>query len=123
MWTPPGYPVAASITDEDGHPLTWARVRSAHSWLIHHATCPSADDSSELDATGYDSDNERCPCTYHPVAIEERASHMHACRVWPGAICGSCWAASCECGYVFAAAEDAHSRWPGGRLRCAACAV
>ena len=58
----------------------------------------------------------------HPVAIEERASHLLVCRAWPGPLCGSCWAASCECGYAFDAVADAHSRWPNGRLRCHSCA-
>ena len=73
-------------------------------------------------SVGYDSDGDYCPCTWHPVAIEERDSHMWSCRAWPGPICGACWAASCECGYVFESVEDAHSRWPNGRLRCAGCA-
>ena len=38
-------------------------------------------------------DTPRCPCTWHPVAIEEREAHLFACRIWPGPICGSCWAA------------------------------
>jgi hypothetical protein len=33
-----------------------------------------------------------------------------------------CMAASCECGYVFDAITDAHSRWHSGRLQCAGCA-
>ena len=120
-WTPPGYPIDASIGDGDGHPLTWARVVTAHEWLTQHATCAAATDAS--DATGYDSDGDQCPCTWHPAAVEERESHTHVCRAWPGSICGSCWAASCECGYVFDAANEAHSRWPNGRLRCAGCAA
>ena len=120
-WTPPGYPIDASIGDGDGHPLTWARVVTAHEWLTQHATCAAATDAS--DATGYDSDGDQCPCTWHPAAVEERESHTHVCRAWPGSICGSCWAASCECGYVFDAANEAHSRWPNGRLRCASCAA
>ena len=63
-----------------------------------------------------------CPCTWHPAAIEERESHEYACRLWPGPICGSCWAASCPCGYVFDDAADAYTRWPNGRLCCYACA-
>ena len=122
-WTPPGHPLEASLLDGDGHPLTWGRVLAAHGWLTHHANCAGADVLGLSDATGYDSDDDRCPCTYHPVAIEERASHYHACRAWPGPICGECWAASCECGFVFETADDAHSRWPSGRLRCAACST
>ena len=98
-------------------------LTSAHGWLTHHANCAGADVLGLSDATGYDSDDDRCPCTYHPVAIEERASHYHACRAWPGPICGECWAASCECGFVFETADDAHSRWPSGRLCCAACST
>ena len=122
VWTPPGLPLDASVQDDDGHPLTWGRVQAAHDWLVRHATCAAADITETDDATGYDSDGDRCACTWHPAAIEERASHMHACYAWPGAICGDCWAASCACGFVFDAVDDAHSRWPSGRLRCAGCA-
>ena len=111
----------ASVSDDDGHPLTWARVVAAHEWLTRHATCAAAT-GAPADASGYDSDGDRCPCTWHPVAIEERESHEYVCRTWPGPICGTCWAASCECGFVFDAVGDAHSRWPTGRLRCAGCA-
>jgi hypothetical protein len=121
-WTPPDHPVEASICDSEGHPLTWARVRAAHDWLTLHATCAAASSETD-DAAGYDSDGDRCPCTWHPVAIEERSSHTRACNAWPGPICGSCWAASCECGYVFDAITDAHSRWHSGRLQCAGCAA
>ena len=119
-WTPPGFPLADSISDDDGHPLTWGRVKDAHDWLTRHASCAAAHGLD--DASGYDSDGDRCPCTWHPVAVEERDSHLRACRDWPGPICGPCWAASCECGFVFDAAHDAHSRWPSGRLCCAGCA-
>ena len=57
-----------------------------------------------------------------PVAIEEREAHLFACRIWPGPICGSCWAASCACGYVFETVADARTRWPNGRLCCSSCA-
>ena len=63
-----------------------------------------------------------CPCLWHPEAIEERESHLFVCRAWPGPVCGSCWSASCACGYVFDAVADAHARWPNGRLRCYSCA-
>ena len=120
-WTPPGYPVDAGVRDDNGIPLTWAAVRYAHEWLTAHATCAAAA-SDTADASGYDSDGDQCPCTYHPVAMEERSSHLHACRAWPGPICGSCWAASCHCGFVFDSVDDSHSRWPNGRLRCSSCA-
>ena len=121
-WTPPGYPPDGSLSDDNGYPLTWGRVVLAHNWLVRHATCAAAAGPSE--ATGYDSDGDRCPCTWHPVAIEERESHMFVCRIYPGPICGSCWAASCECGFVFEAADPAsHARWANGRFRCHGCAA
>ena len=49
------------------------------------------------------------------MAIAERESHLLVCRAWPGPVCGSCWSASCACGYVFDAVADAHARWPNGR--------
>ena len=92
---------------------------AAHAWLVRHASC-------ELQAGGYASDDEDepqgCPCLWHPVAIAERESHLFVCRAWPGPVCGSCWSASCACGYVFDAVADAHARWPNGRLRCYSCA-
>ena len=126
VWTPPGWPAEAAIPDETGQPLTWAHVCFAHDWLVRHATCAAADDQAATgddDATGYESEGDRCPCTYAYELIEARPSYMDVCRSWPGPICGSCWAASCECGYVFESVEDAHSRWPSGRLRCAGCAA
>ncbi|MDC0526154.1 hypothetical protein OAO87_04050 [bacterium] len=85
-----GWPVEAGICDDDGHPLTWGRVAAAHAWLVRHASC-------EAQAGGYSSDDEEgtpagCPCTWHPVAIEERASHLAVCRAWPGPTCGTCCA-------------------------------
>ena len=119
-WTPPGWSAEAGICDHDGHPLTWGSVAAAHTWLVYHASC------EQQVGGGYSSDDEMdtpaCPCTWHPVAIEEREAHLFACRLWPGPICGSCWAASCACGYVFDAVADAHTRWPNGRLCCYACA-
>ena len=122
-WTPPGRPVSAGVLDHDGHPLTWGCVAAAHAWLVHHAFC----EQQAAGAGGYSSDDESdaptpCPCTWHPAAIEERESHEYACRLWPGQICGSCWAASCPCGYVFDDVADAYTRWPNGRLCCYACA-
>ena len=112
-WTPPGHPLEASLLDGDGHPLTWGRVLAAHGWLTHHANCAGADVLGLSDATGYDSDDDRCPCTYHPVAIEERASHYHACRAWPGPICGE------SAGWRAASAASSSRRpmtlTPGGR--------
>ena len=116
-----GHPPDAGIPDDDGHPLTWGRVCSAHAWLVLHAACADA-------VGGYDSDGDAqpCPCQFMPQAIEERASHMRVCAIWaraaPGPICGTCWAASCACGYVFEGTADARERAPCGRFRCAACA-
>ena len=122
VWTPPEWPIETSVSDGDGHPLTWGRVAAAHVWLVRHASCESQG------AADYSSDEEGappgggCPCTWHPVMIEERSSHLAVCRAWPGQICGSCWAASCDCGRVFEATSDAVGRWRSGRLRCHACA-
>ena len=94
------------------------RFHAAHAWLVRHAGCGQQ-------AGGYASDDEdepqSCPCLWHPVAIgiAERESHLFVCRAWPGPVCGSCWSASCACGYVFDAVADAHARWPNGRLRAA----
>ena len=58
---------------------------------------------------------------WHPATIEEANSHRLVIEIWPGPICGTCWAASCDCGYVFDNVTHAHARWPNGRLRCFAC--
>ena len=58
----------------------------------------------------------------HLRDVDEEAD-LFACRMWPGPICGSCWSASCACGYVFDAVGDARGRWPNGRLRCHSCAA
>ena len=43
------------------------------------ATEDTSDDESDAPAP--------CPCTWHPVAIEERESHQYACRGrWPVAV-------------------------------------
>ena len=121
MWTPPGWPDELSILDADGYPLTWARVRLAHEWLVAHASCDAAAGfDSGSDGEG-DGEPRTCYCQWHPVAIEEGQSHRAAVDRWPGHICGSCWAASCACGRVFDAETDAAGRWPSGRLRCRAC--
>ena len=106
--------LARAVSDPEGHPLTWGRVLTAHRWLVRHASCG---------ANGYDSDEDAagCPCLWHQEVIEERSSHELVCRAWPGPVCGSCWAASCQCGYVFDDAQHASGRWHDGRLRCHAC--
>ena len=123
-WTPPGWPVDASITDAEGHPLTWGRVRQAHEWLVAHAFCEQATttfDSGSEDEYDENGEPRACPCQWHPVTIEYRSSHQLAVDAWPGHICGSCWAASCACGRVFDDESDAADRWLSGRLRCRAC--
>ena len=62
-----------------------------------------------------------CYCQTTAEGDDERFASTQACRTWPGPICGSCWQASCACGYVFDDAAHAVSRWPSGRLQCAAC--
>ena len=118
VWAPPGMPpdesLARAVSDPEGHPLTWGRVLAAHNWLVRHASCG---------VNGYESDDDAagCPCLWHQAMIEERSSHELVCRAWPGPICGSCWAASCQCGYVFDDVQHASGRWHDGRLRCHAC--
>ena len=119
FWTPPGS--AFPISDDDGHPLTWGRVRLAHASLVAHASCEAAGG----EAVGFDSDDEDapgssrpCPCQWHPAVIEELSSHASAVARWPGPICGSCWAASCACGYVLEGDGDAVGRDSQGRYVC-----
>ena len=120
IWIPPGGDEDDAIPDAESIPLTWARVHWAHVWLVQHAAC----DAGSGYISGYNSDDEAagpCYCQWHPVAIEERSSHLTACARWPGPVCGACWAASCECGYVFADVHEAAGRGAYGRLACAAC--
>ena len=60
-----------------------------------------------------------CPCQWHPVLIETLDEHRADCARWPGPICGVCWAASCECGFVFDDVSDAAGRDADGRFVCA----
>ena len=124
-WTPPGIP--QPISDDDGHPLTWGKVLQSHNYLVTHASCAAAADAAG--PSGYDSDDADgdapgpCPCLWHPVAIEERASCLDAVTRWslatgPGHICGSCWAASCACGYTLDDPTHAAGRDFYGRLVC-----
>ena len=123
VWVPPASMAGTSwppIRDGYSYPLTWARVRDAHAWLLAHASCATAGP----DAFGTDDDGTHrnpCHCTWHPMSIELREDQVHDVYAWPGPICGSCWAASCECGYVFTHVAYAAGRWPSGRLKCCAC--
>ena len=89
-WAPPGRP---PLSDDDGHPLTWGRIRYGHSVLVQHTACRAGGTSR-----GYDSDEGGdeavCPCLWHGQLIEELASHALCCARWPGDICGACWASS-----------------------------
>ena len=121
-WTPHGWPVGSSVTDSSGHLLTWGGVRNAHATLTAHASC----DSNGGVAAGYESDEDAggegprpCPCQWHPVLIETLDEHRADCARWPGPICGVCWAASCECGFVFDDVSDAAGRDADGRFVCA----
>ena len=116
VWVPPGDP--SPLLDAESHPLTWGGVRAAHDYLLRHAQCDSNGGPSSFDS---DDDDAPCPCQWHPVEIERVASARAACHAWPGPWCGTCWAASCACGYVFAAVEEAAGRAVHGRLRCHAC--
>ena len=120
-WTPPG---REPLTDGDGHPLTWAVVHHAHATLVRHASCggalsrwgPTTDAGRDVN-TGYDSSDGRpCPCRWHETLSDELGVHRDTCAAWPGPICGTCWAASCPCGYVFENAADAAGRDSLGRL-------
>ena len=112
-------------------PLTWERVRSSHEWLAAHAACPGAPGippapppQARPAGGGYTSEDdfEPCFCT-QDVAVWTHFRNVckESCVRWPGPICGSCWAASCECGYVFDDEADAAGRWFTGRMRCHEC--
>merc|ERR1712185_62684 len=108
----------ASLLDGDGHPLTWGSVFHAHQCLVAHASCPREGGPSA--GTSYDSDTDGddappCPCTWHGVMIDELVSHRLTVSAWPGRVCGTCWAASCRCGYVFDSPHAAAGREHNGR--------
>ena len=114
-WTPPG---GAPITDASGHPLTFGTVLHAHAFLVRHASCQAASRPAD-----YESDDDLpadapCPCSWHPMLLEERSLHEAAVARWPGPFCGTCWAASCQCGYTFDARGDAAGVDSRGRLVC-----
>ena len=114
-------------------PLSWGGVRASHEWLATHAACPGAQGvppspppQARPSGGGYTSedDTEPCFCT-HIAAVWAHIRHVckESCIRRPGPICGTCWAASCECGYVFDNVADATGRWFTGRLRCHECAA
>ena len=115
-WTPPG--AAVPITDASGHPLTFGAVLSAHAFLVRHASCTSAGRPADYDSDDAEAADAPCPCGWHPVLLEERSLHEAAVALWPGPLCGSCWAASCRCGYTFDALGDAAGVDSRGRLVC-----
>ena len=113
-------------------PLSWERVRSSHEWLAAHAACPGAPGippapppQARPAGGGYTSEDdiEPCFCTQDAPAVWTHVRNVckESCVRWPGPICGSCWAASCECGYVFDDVADAAGRWFTGRMRCHEC--
>ena len=88
---------------------------------MRHASCPA--DSAP--PAGYESDSDDgagggapCPCSWHPVLIEQLSDDRSIIAAWPGPFCGTCWASECACGYVFEAAGDAFGRDSRGRLVC-----
>ena len=81
-WTPPGYPLENSISDDDGHPLTWGRVVAAHGWLSQHATCAAAHGTT--DASGLRLRLGRRPMPMHLAPSGHRGAgvaYARVCRV------------------------------------------
>ena len=110
VWSPPGFP-NRSIDDANGHPLTWGTVRNGHAWLVRHAYCEQsgmgpAPYASDDDGADPSSDRLICYCQTTGHGDDERMHALAACESWPGPICGSCWAASCDCGYVYEAGDS-----------------
>ena len=112
-WATPGRP---PIADPYGHPLTLGAVLSAHDTLVSHASCGPA--ISGYGSDGEDFDGASCPCQWHGALIEELANARLMVRAWPGFVCGSCWAASCECGYVLDTPTHASGRDRNHRFTC-----
>jgi hypothetical protein len=59
-----------------------------------------------------------CPCQWHEALIDELSNSRADIAAWPGFVCGACYAASCECGYVFDDAAHAAGRDHNQRLVC-----
>ena len=89
---------------------------SAHDTLVSHASCGPA--ISGYGSDGEDFDGASCPCQWHGALIEELANARLMVRAWPGFVCGSCWAASCECGYVLDTPTHASGRDRNHRFTC-----
>ena len=112
-WAPPNRP---PISDAYGHPLTWGSIVDSHRLLVWHASCTQGGYASDGDD---DNDGAApCPCQWHDVLIDELANSRADIAAWPGFICGPCYAASCECGYVFEDAAHAAGRDNRQRLVC-----
>ena len=112
-WATPGRP---PIADPYGHPLTFGSVLAAHDTLVAHASCGPT--ISGYGSDGDDFDGASCPCQWHGALIEEIADARRMVQSWPGYICGVCWAASCECGYVFESPAHASGRDRNHRFVC-----
>ena len=60
-----------------------------------------------------------CPCLWHQEMIERLEDYRLMCHSWPGPTCGTCWRATCACGYTFEDPADARgAARPHGRLYC-----
>ena len=89
-------------------------MRLAHSLLTQHAGCEAAYTASLTPQAEYDSDDEdrarASPC-WCLMDDEFLVDARHACSLWPGPICGSCWVSRCAaCPYTFEDPRDAASR-------------
>ena len=84
--------------------------------LVWHASCSQGGYASDGD-DDYDG-AAPCPCQWHDVLIDELTNGRADIAEWPGFICGACYAASCECGYVFDDTTHAAGRDRRQRLVC-----
>jgi hypothetical protein len=110
----------ASLSNPYDHPLTLGAVLAAHDTLVTHASCGPA--ISGYGSDGEDFDGASCPCQWHGALIDELANARLMVQSWPGFICGECWAASCECGYVLDTPTHASGRDRNHRFTCHASA-
>ena len=90
--------------------------RPHHCLLVWHASCPQG--GGGYTSEGDDDDDAPCPCQWHDVLIDELANSRLDIAAWPGFICGPCYAASCECGYIFDDVMHAAGRDRRQRLVC-----
>ena len=113
-WIPPPSTHRPTPTRHDGicvqgEPITFFTVADAHRRLRFQFV-PRPEALRDL------------PFRSMPLTSELETEALEICQHWPGPICPTCWASSCDnCGYTFESWNDACAVGNGGRFLCYGC--